>query len=109
LAALANAGLEACGTENSVVAWQWINSERFDLVVLKLEMPVLNGLQLCERLRKVEGYEKTPVILVAAHDDPDNRATSFLCGADGLIAKPIVPQEVTARVVAQLVKTRAIE
>jgi DNA-binding response OmpR family regulator len=104
--ALGKAGLNACSTEDSVAAWQWINSEQFDLVLLKMEMPVLDGLQLCERLRKVQGYEKTPVILVAAQDDLDNRATSTLSGADDLVAKPILPQEVTARVVTCLVKAQ---
>jgi len=76
---------------------------------LKLEMPVLSGLQLCERLRKVQGYEKTPVILVDADNDPENRVTSSLSGADDVMAKPIVPQEVAARVVAHLVKMRTTE
>jgi DNA-binding response OmpR family regulator len=89
------------------VAWQLINTEHFDLVLLRMEMPVLNGLQLCERLRRVPGYEKTPVIFVAAHDDLDTRATSALMGADAddVIAKPILPQELAARVVMHLVRT----
>lgn len=105
VAALGRAQLNAWGAEGSVTAWQWINSEHFDLVLLKIEMPLLNGLQLCERLRKVPGYEKIPVIFVGAHDDLDTRATSALIGADDLFAKPILPQELAARVVMHLVRT----
>jgi DNA-binding response OmpR family regulator len=106
VAALARARLNARSAEDSLVAWQWINSEHFDLVILRSEMPVLNGLQLCERLRRVPGYEKTPVILVAAQEDLDIRATSALMGADDLMAKPILPQELAARVVTHLVRTQ---
>jgi CheY-like chemotaxis protein len=106
VAALRRAQLSACSTEDSLVAWQSINSEQFDLVLLRLEMPVLNGLQLCERLRRVPGYEKTPVIFVAAQADLDTRATSALIGADDLITKPTMPQELAAKVMIHLIRTR---
>jgi DNA-binding response OmpR family regulator len=104
VAALRGAQLDAHSTEDSLSAWQWINSEHFDLVLLKIEMPVLNGLQLCECLRTVAGYEKTSVVLVAANDDLDTRATSALLGADDLIVKPILPQELAVRVLTRLVR-----
>jgi DNA-binding response OmpR family regulator len=106
VAALKQAQLDGRSTEDSLAAWQWINSEHFDLVLLRIEMPVLNGFQLCECLRRVPGYEKTPVILIAAQDAPDTRATSALMGADDLIPKPILPQELAARVLIHLVRTQ---
>jgi DNA-binding response OmpR family regulator len=106
VAALDRAQLNALSTEDSLAAWQWINSEHFDLVLLRIEMPVLNGLQLCECLRRVPGYEKTPVVLMGTHDDPDTRATSALIGADDLIAKAMLPQEIAARVLMRLVRTK---
>jgi DNA-binding response OmpR family regulator len=106
VAGLRRAQLDACSTEDSVMAWQWINSAQFDLVLLRLEMPVLNGVQLCERLRRVPGYEKTPVIFVAAKDDLATRTTSFRSDADDLIAKPVLPQELAAMAVMELVGTR---
>jgi DNA-binding response OmpR family regulator len=106
VAALGRAQLNARSTEDSVEAWQCINSEHFDLVLLRIEMPVLNGLQLRECLRTVPGYERTPVILIAAHDAPDTWATSAVIDADDLIAKPILPQELAARVLMGLVRTQ---
>jgi DNA-binding response OmpR family regulator len=105
VAALRGAQLDACSAADSLAAWQWINSEQFNLVLLRMEMPVLNGLQLCERLRKVQGYEKTPVIFVA-QDNLDNRARCASVGGDDLIAKSILPQELVAWVVGHLVGTR---
>jgi CheY-like chemotaxis protein len=106
--ALHQAQLDVCGTEDSVVAWQWINSEQFDLVLLNMEMPTLNGMELCKRLRKVPGYEKTPVIFVSSHDNVDSRAKSTLSGADDLIAKPFLPQELAAKVMMQLVRRQML-
>jgi CheY-like chemotaxis protein len=102
LAELRGAQFDACSTEDALTAWQWINCEHFDLVLLRME---LNGLQLCERLRKMPGYEKTPVIFVATRDDLDARAKSALARANDLIAKPILPQELAARVLIHLVRT----
>jgi len=107
-AALGRTQLEVCGAEDSVIAWQWINGEHFDLILLDTEMPVLNGFELCKRLRKVSGYEKTPVIFVSSHDDVGNRAKATLSGADDLIAKPFLPQELAAKVVMHLVKRQML-
>jgi DNA-binding response OmpR family regulator len=108
VAALRQAQLDVCSAEDSVVAWQWINREQFDLVLLDIEMPVLNGLELCKRLRMVPGYERTPVIFVSSHDDVGSRAKSTLSGADDLIAKPFLPQELAARVVMHLVRRQML-
>ena len=106
--ALREAQLDVWSTQDSVVAWQWINGEQFDLVVLNMEMPVLNGFELCKRLRMVRGYEKTPVIFVSSRDDVDSRARSTLSGANDMIAKPFLPQELAAKVVMQLVRRQML-
>jgi len=108
VAALHQAELDVCSTEESVAAWQWVNGEHFDLVLLDIENSVLNGLELCKRLRRVPGYEKTPVILVNSRDDVDSRAKSTLSGADDLIAKPFLPQELAAKVVMHLVRRQML-
>jgi DNA-binding response OmpR family regulator len=108
VAALREAQLDVCSTDDSVVAWQWINGEHFDLVVLDIETCVLNQFELCKRLRKVPGYEKTPVILVNSRDDVDSRAKSTLSGADELLAKPFLLQELAAKAVMHLVKRQML-
>ena len=107
VAALRQAQLNPRSTEDPLVAWQWMHQEPFDLVVLDIEMPGLNGFQLCERLRRVPGYEKTPVIFVTIHGDFESRAKSSLSGGDDLIAKPILPMELAAKVVMHLLKSQA--
>ena len=104
VSALREAQLNPRSTEDPLVAWQWANYEHFDLILLDIEMPVLNGFELCKRLRVVPGYEHTPVIFVTVHSDFESRAKSSLSGGDDLIAKPILPMELAAKVVMHLLK-----
>jgi CheY-like chemotaxis protein len=104
VSALQQAQLKATCTEDPLVAWQWINHQHFDLILLDIEMPVLNGFELCKRLRTVPGYEHIPVIFVTVHSDFESRAKSSLSGADDLISKPILPMELAAKVVMHLFK-----
>ena len=95
--ATASSGLEA------LEKYQQIKPQ---LVLLDIVMPGLDGFQLCERLRRVPGYEKTPVIFVTIHSDFESRAKSSLSGGDDLIAKPILPMELAAKVVMHLLKSQ---
>ena len=104
VSALREAQLDPQSTEDPVVAWQWANSEQFDLVLLDVEMPVLDGFELCKRLRAVPGYEKTPFIFVTIHSDFEHRTKGSLSGGDDFIAKPILPMELAAKVVMHLLK-----
>ena len=106
VSALAQAHLNARSTENPLTAWDWINREQFDLLLLDIEMPELNGLELCKRLRKLPGYEKTPVIFVTIHTDFESRAGASLSGADDVIAKPVLPAELAAKVVMHLIRAQ---
>jgi len=106
IAALAPAQFDACSTDDAIAAWQWISGERFDLIVLDMEMPVLDGLQLCRLVRDTPGSETTSVLLIADQDAPNAHFTGTKSGANDVIAKPILPQELAARAVLHLVKKR---
>jgi len=106
VSALQQAQLQAQSTEDPLVAWQWLNREHYDLFLLDIQMPGMNGFDLCKRLRAVPGYEKTPVIYVTGHSDFENRTKSTLSGGGDLIAKPILPIELAAKVMIHLMKSR---
>ncbi len=104
---LRQAQLRARSTEDPAMAWQWLQSGQFgayDLIILDIEMPGLNGFELCQRLRKLPGYAKTPVIYVTSHSDFEYRAKSTLSGGDDLIGKPILPMELAAKVIMHLIR-----
>jgi CheY-like chemotaxis protein len=66
---------------------------RFDLVLLDVQMPVLDGLQALAEIRAREraGAARVPVILVTANDLPGDRIRFLQLGADGYVTKPVDP------------------
>ena len=106
VSALQRAQLQARSADDPLVGLQWLKETRFDLVLLDIEMPGMDGFELCRKLRLLPGYKKTPVIYVTGHSDFDNRARSVLSGGDDLISKPIFPMELAVKAVTLLLKRK---
>lgn len=67
----------------------------FDLVILDLMMPKIDGLQACMRIRE---FSNVPIIMLTAKGEDTDKIIGFECGADDYITKPFNPLEMTARV-----------
>ena len=74
-------------------------SGNFDLIILDLMMPKIDGLQACMRIRE---FSNVPVIMLTARSEDTDKIIGFECGADDYITKPFNPIEVLARVKSQL-------
>lgn len=68
----------------------------FDAIVLDLNLPGMDGLEVCRKLRQ-EGRKQTPVLMLTARDSLDNKLEGFESGADDYLVKPFALQEVEAR------------
>jgi DNA-binding response OmpR family regulator len=68
----------------------------FDAIVLDLNLPGMDGLEVCKRLRS-EGRKQTPVLMLTARDSLDNKLAGFDSGADDYLVKPFALQEVEVR------------
>jgi CheY-like chemotaxis protein len=104
--AVRRAKLNARTMEDPVAALDLLAQIRFDLFLLDIEMPQLNGYDLCRKIRCLPGYESTPVIYITAHGDFETRAKSILAGGNDLIAKPIFPMELAVKAVTHLIRAR---
>ena len=69
-----------------------------DLILLDVNMPHLNGLEVCRRLRADHTFEETPIVIVTTHDDERARDRGFEAGADDFISKPFHPALLRRRV-----------
>lgn len=107
VSALQQVRLDARSTEDPKIAWQWLEQEHYDVFLLDIEMPGLDGFEFCKRLRALPGYAKKPVIFITGHDDFQHRAKVTLSGGDELVPKPILPMELAAKVVMHLVRKQA--
>ena len=108
-AALDRAQLHARSTEEPLTALQWLQEKHYDLILLDIQMPGMDGFELCKRLRALPGYSKTPVIFVTSHSDFENRTKSAMSGGDDLISKPIFQMELAVKAVTHLLKRKVME
>lgn len=81
-------------------------TNRYDLIVLDVMLPGMDGYALCRRLREGERRD-TPVIMLTARDALDDRLLGFHSGADDYVTKPFALPELAARIEAVLKRTRA--
>jgi len=106
IAALHNAQMHARSAEDPMTALQLLVQNRYDLILLDVELPEVRGFELCKKLRTLPNYLTTPVIYVTLHDDFESRAQSVLSGGDDLISKPVLPLELAVKVVMHLLRSR---
>lgn len=96
--AIVKCGLESIGmsvssTRDPNQALPFLQSRRFNLVLLDIAMENLNGLELCSRIRKLEGYTRTPVIFLTGLATDDQRDQAFIVGGNDFIGKPFHASE----------------
>ncbi|WP_068879230.1 response regulator transcription factor [Phenylobacterium sp. CCH12-B4] len=102
--ALEKAGLSAREAEDGEAALAAVDQQRPDLVVLDINMPKLDGLEVCRRLR---AQGDLPILFLSSRDDEIDRILGIELGADDYVVKPFSPREVTARVQAILRRARS--
>ena len=81
-------------------ALERLGATAYDVVILDIAMPHVDGLQVCRRLR--EGGDTTPVLMLTARGEVDDRVAGLDAGADDYLAKPFALRELLARVRALL-------
>jgi CheY-like chemotaxis protein len=69
----------------------------YDAIFLDIEMPGMDGFELCEKIRKTELNRNTPIVFVTSHDNFESRAKLVTKGAQDLIGKPYLPTEITLK------------
>ncbi|MBF0109975.1 MAG: hybrid sensor histidine kinase/response regulator [Magnetococcales bacterium] len=80
------------------VALDLVTSERIDLILLDLQMPGMDGYEVCRILKGGSETQDIPVIFVTSKDDPTLEARALALGAVDFLAKPVAPSIVKARI-----------
>lgn len=93
------AGYRATRIMNGAQAVDALRAEGADVVLLDLNLPGLDGLEVC---RAVRTFSQAPIIMLTARVDEVDRLLGLDAGADDYVCKPFSPREVVARVRAQL-------
>jgi two-component system, OmpR family, alkaline phosphatase synthesis response regulator PhoP len=105
-------GYEVLGVKDGRTALEKASKEKFDLVLLDLMLPQMDGLEICRRLRSQPQTAALPIIMLTAKTEEADRIVGLELGADDYITKPFSPREVLARIKAlhrRLEKPKPIE
>ncbi len=86
--ALDRAELRSVGVDDAATALKLLSENSYDLVFLDVDMPQINGHELCSKLRALPRHRNTPVVFVTSNTDLKNRANSTISGGNDFIGKP---------------------
>lgn len=103
---LENAGFEVVAEGDGRQALVWFRREPFDVVILDIMLPSLNGLEICRRIRT---DSPVPIVMLTARTDTTDVIAGLEAGADDYVTKPFEIDELIARLRAVLRRTKRLE
>lgn len=101
--ALESAGLQVRECESGVAALEQLSAGPLpDIVLLDIQMPVIDGWQTLEQIRREPRTAELPVVLCTVMVSPENRIKGLEHGCDGYVTKPFTSREIATQVLAAL-------
>lgn len=100
---------QAVSAENGQRALQLLREQPFDLVLLDVQMPKMNGYEVLEAVKSDHTLKNTPIIMISAVDDLDSVVKCIELGAEDYLFKPFNPVLLKARVNASLERKRMLD
>lgn len=107
--ALEKASLKCVSVEDSTVALRLATENAYDLIFLDVQMPGMDGFELCTKIRALPINKTTPVIFVTSLTDFKSRARSSLSGGTDLIAKPFMFIELAVKALTHVIRGRVLQ
>lgn len=104
--ALEKAGLKSVSVEDPNVALTLAGEHKYELIFLDVQMPGMDGFELCTRMRATAENRNTPIIFVTSLTDFKSRAKSTLSGGTDLIAKPFMFIELSVKALTHVLRGR---
>jgi diguanylate cyclase (GGDEF)-like protein len=101
-------GLRLTLLDNPNLFWETLEQTVPDLLILDVEMPDFNGIDLCQVVRNDPNWSDLPILFLSAHTDAETIYRVFSVGADDFVNKPITGPELVARILNRLDRTRIL-
>jgi two-component system, chemotaxis family, chemotaxis protein CheY len=92
-ATLEEAGAEVTEASSGFEALRILPRERFDLVVVDINMPDINGLELVSFMRKSDAHAGTPLVIISTEASAKDRERGLALGANAYLSKPFEPDQ----------------
>ncbi|MEL6134496.1 MAG: response regulator transcription factor [Bacteroidota bacterium] len=104
---LQDLSFQVCKAYDGLSGLEMARNQEFDLVILDLTLPGIDGLEVCRRLRSERRY--TPILMLTARTEEIDKILGLEMGADDYLTKPFSVREFVARVKAILRRTRILQ
>ncbi|WP_315788733.1 response regulator [Fischerella sp. JS2] len=95
-------GIKVTYLENTLHFWETLETVTPDLLILDIEMPGINGIEICQVVRNAPQWSELPILFLTVHNDAGIVNQVFAVGADDFVSKPIVGPELVTRIVNRL-------
>ena len=86
-------GYEVHAVSSGAEALERLDQDGYDLLMLDIIMPEMDGVELCKKIRTKEKYKETPIIFLTAKSRDEDRAMGLRAGANLFLSKPISPDK----------------
>jgi len=107
--ALKNASYETSEAENSEQALRLLVDKRPDLIIVDWMLPDISGIKLIRKIRQREIHQQTPIIMLTARSEEEDKVSGLDAGADDYMTKPVSIRELLARIKALLRRSQGYE
>ncbi|MDD5504654.1 MAG: response regulator transcription factor [Candidatus Omnitrophica bacterium] len=97
---LEKAGFTCFTTITGEGAFDILDAQSIDLIVLDIMLPTIDGFEVCKRIKKDDSYSHIPVIMLTAKGEEVDKIVGFELGADDYVVKPFSPRELILRIKA---------
>jgi CheY-like chemotaxis protein len=95
---LAPMGFSVTTCPSGAEALAKVAREQFDLIILDVIMPELDGYEVCQKIRRMDSYAETPIMMLTAKSGEEDKQRGMEVGANLYLPKPISPKRLTALV-----------
>lgn len=102
-------GIRMTALDNPLGFWEVLQSTDPDLLILDVEMPEINGIELCQTIRADPDWQSLPILFLTACRDSETIQKIFTAGADDYATKPVIGSELLARINNRLERNRLLQ
>lgn len=101
-------GLQVTTLSNPLQFWDELEAVTPDLLILDVQMPDIDGIELCRTLRNDSRWAWLPILFLTGQRDAETIQNLFAAGADDYVSKPVVVSELVTRIFNRLERTRLL-
>ena len=99
-------GFKITTLDKSTQFWEVLEDTEPDILILDIDMPDINGIELCQILRSDRHWQHLPVLFLSVHQDEKTQEQAFANGADDYVCKPVTGAILANRILNRLRRSR---